>query len=120
LQSALAVVAVSGDAVYVAQGTYKPSVGIQPSPTIRTNTFTLADGVAYYGGFPAGGGTLTSRDFSLYRTILSGDIGTPNVHTDNATIGDLPSYLSKATHPAALETAASAINSAARTAACST
>ena len=81
-QSALST-ASAGDTVYVAQGTYKPSIGIQPSPTARTNMFTLADGVAYYGGFPAGGGPLSSRDFSNYRTILSGDIGAAGVNTDN-------------------------------------
>jgi len=75
LQSALSV-AVSGDNVYVAQGTYVPG-------TTRASTFALANGVSYYGGFPSGGGTMASRDFSLYRTILSGDIGTLNDNTDN-------------------------------------
>jgi hypothetical protein len=39
--------------------------------------------VRYYGGFPNGGGTFAQRDFSANRTILSGDIGTPNDTTDN-------------------------------------
>ncbi len=81
-QGALSTASV-GDTVFTAQGTYKPSIGLQPSPTGRTNTFTLANGAVYFGGFPAGGGSIASRDFSTYRTILSGDIGTPNVHTDN-------------------------------------
>ncbi len=81
-QSALST-ASAGDTVFMAQGTYKPSASISPSPTPRTATFTLTDGAVYFGGFPAGGGSIASRNFATYRTILSGDIGTPNVNTDN-------------------------------------
>ncbi len=81
-QSALNIAA-AGDSVLTAQGTYKPSTGIQPSPTPRTNTFALADGASYFGGFPTGGGSFASRNFSTQRSILSGDIGAANVNTDN-------------------------------------
>jgi len=79
LQSALNV-AVSGNIVLVAKGTYTPSVGATYS---RTYTFTLANGVLYYGGFPSGGGTFTSRDFVNNRSTLSGDIGAVGDSLDN-------------------------------------
>lgn len=76
-QSAVAT-ASSGDTVLVAAGTHKPSVG-----PARLKKYTLVNGVCYYGGFPNGGGTFASRDFTVNRTILSGDIGTPNDSIDN-------------------------------------
>jgi hypothetical protein len=81
-QSALDV-AVAGDSVFVATGTYKPSKSIAATPTNRTRTFTLSNGVVYYGGYPTGGGPAASRSFTTNRTILSGDIGTLNDSTDN-------------------------------------
>ena len=79
LQSALSI-AIASDTVFVATGTYKPSVGGNYS---RTHTFSLTNGVVYYGGYPAGGGNLASRDFTNNRTILSGDIGVLNDTLDN-------------------------------------
>jgi len=52
LQDALSA-AISGDEIWVAQGTYKPG-----DSGATTATFTLKDGVAIYGGFA---GTETSR-----------------------------------------------------------
>ncbi|MDA0990151.1 MAG: hypothetical protein O3A51_05305, partial [Verrucomicrobia bacterium] len=75
LQSALAVV-VSGDEIQVATGTYYPTSGSD-----RTISFTLTAGVNLRGGYPAGGGT---RDWEANVTILSGDIGTLGVDTDNS------------------------------------
>jgi len=79
LQSALTA-ASSGDQIWVAAGTYKPGAA-------RTNSFSMKNGVAIYGGF-AGyedpcSFDLASRDFEANETILSGDIGTPDVNTDN-------------------------------------
>ncbi len=61
--------ATSGDEIWAAAGTYKPTTG-----TDRTATFQLINGVALYGGFA---GTETARDQrnpSSNVTILSGDI----------------------------------------------
>ncbi|WP_425421180.1 right-handed parallel beta-helix repeat-containing protein [Phaeodactylibacter xiamenensis] len=89
LQDAL-IAAHSGDQIWVATGTYRPSAhpaGCSNCATNRDYTFLLPDGVAVYGGFA---GTenpatfnLTDRDFSAHETILSGDIGTLNDDSDN-------------------------------------
>ena len=58
----------SGDEVWVAEGVYTPH------PTSRFVSFELSDGVALYGGFPAGGSTFEDRDPDAYETVLSGDL----------------------------------------------
>jgi predicted outer membrane repeat protein len=78
LQSALSV-ASSGDEIWVAAGTYKPTTG-----TDRTISFDLRNGVAVYGGF-AGTETLRSqRNFEMNGTVLSGDIGVEGGNSDNS------------------------------------
>ena len=78
LQPALAA-AGSGDEIWVAAGTYKPT-----ATTDRTISFVLKNGVGVYGGF-AGTETLrTQRDPAAHVTILSGDIGTPGNVTDDS------------------------------------
>ncbi len=73
--------------IWVAQGTYKPSAYptvITGSPTLtnRDFTFELVDGVGIYGGFVGTETALTQR-VAGNKTILSGDIGTAGVNTDN-------------------------------------
>lgn len=61
----------SGDEVWVAKGTYKPTTGSD-----RTIAFILPSGVEVYGGFPAGSGepSWADRDWLENTTTLSGDI----------------------------------------------
>jgi predicted outer membrane repeat protein len=75
LQSALAE-AVSGDTIYVAEGTYKPTSGYD-----RTISFELNSGVKLWGGYSGTGDE--SRD-PAFKTILSGDIGIPGDKSDNS------------------------------------
>jgi hypothetical protein len=73
--------------IWVAKGTYKPSayptvlIG-SPSLTNRDFTFEIVDGVGIYGGFVGTETALTQR-VSGNTTILSGDIGTVGINTDN-------------------------------------
>jgi len=79
LQSALAV-ANAFDQVWIAQGTYKPSL-----PAGRSATFNVPAGVYIFGGF-SGTGTETANtqtNPTLYPTILSGDIGIAGNASDN-------------------------------------
>src|SRR5262249_54017507 len=69
----------SGDQIWVAQGTYKPTSG-----TDRSLSFALKAGVAIYGGFAGGETLLSQRDFVQHVTTLSGDIGTPGDSGDNS------------------------------------
>jgi len=78
LQQALTV-ATTGDTIWVAAGTYKPT-----TMSDRTMSFVLKDGVALYGGFSGIETELAGRDIEQYKTILSGDIGAMGISTDNA------------------------------------
>jgi hypothetical protein len=69
LQSALAI-ATTGDEIWVAAGTYKPTSGAD-----RTISFQLVNDVQVYGGFAGTETLLSERDLSANITLLSGDIG---------------------------------------------
>ncbi|MGE6220952.1 T9SS type A sorting domain-containing protein [Nubsella zeaxanthinifaciens] len=73
----------SGDQVWVAAGTYKPTIAPGSSTTDRDKTFLLKQGVSVYGGFVGTEAVLSARDLAANLTILSGDIGTVGVKTDN-------------------------------------
>ncbi len=78
LQSGLAASA-PGDEIWVAAGTYRPTATAD-----RTISFALKNGVGVYGGF-AGTETMRSQRSPVTNvTILSGDIGTVGVTTDNS------------------------------------
>lgn len=78
LQVALAS-ATSGDQIWVAGGTYKPTTG-----TDRSISFQLIDGVELYGGFAGDETELSQRNWRLNETILSGDIGEVEFDSDNS------------------------------------
>jgi hypothetical protein len=81
LQDALAL-AQSGDMIFVAAGTYWPSVEAGGSGP-RYQSFQLINGVAVYGGFAGTETALDQRDIQANETILSGDIGVPDDSSDN-------------------------------------
>ncbi|TNE48798.1 MAG: right-handed parallel beta-helix repeat-containing protein [Bacteroidetes bacterium] len=74
LQKALAS-ATSGDAIWVAAGTYYPDEGPGVTDNDRNTSFNMKPGVAIYGGFPAAGDPVFGdRDWDTHVTILSGDL----------------------------------------------
>lgn len=77
LQTALTNTACSE--VWVAAGTYKPTTG-----TTRKISFNIRPSVAVYGGFAGGESQRGQRQPASHLTTLSGDIGTPNVTSDNS------------------------------------
>ena len=77
LQDALAV-AVAGDQIWVAAGTYMPggsgsSLGVRGGGD-RTTTFQLKSGVGIYGGFAGTEVSRSERDPAANLTVLSGDL----------------------------------------------
>jgi len=77
----------SGDYIWVAEGTYKPSSAYDLTNTSRYYHFRMIEGVEIYGGF-AGTEVLPSErtDYGVggaNETILSGDIGTVGNNSDN-------------------------------------
>jgi parallel beta-helix repeat protein len=68
----------AGCQIWVAEGIYMPGA-------LRTDSFQMKNGVAVYGGFPnTGDPNLEDRDPQGYASILSGDIGAPEVNSDNS------------------------------------
>lgn len=63
--------------IWVAEGIYRPG-------NLRTDSFVVLDGVTYLGGFPAGGGSLASRDGKAHPTVLTGNVGLQSTSIDNA------------------------------------
>jgi predicted outer membrane repeat protein len=78
LQTALGK-ATNGYEIWVAEGTYKPTSG-----TDRSKSFQMVQGGGIYGGFNGTEAFRYQRDWTSNITILSGDIGTPNDHSDNS------------------------------------
>ncbi|MDF1697022.1 MAG: discoidin domain-containing protein [Saprospiraceae bacterium] len=62
--------------IRVAEGIYTPTSGAD-----RSISFNMKDNVKILGGFPTGGGV---RNYELYETILSGDIGVVGDSLDNS------------------------------------
>ncbi len=74
LQDALAV-AGNGDEIWIAEGSYKPDEGAGVTSGDRAASFVLTEGLTIRGGF-AGYGHMNpdARDFTLYETVLDGDL----------------------------------------------
>ena len=81
LRDALAI-AVSGDTIKVAQGTYYPDEGTGATNNARNSTFSIPNGVILIGGYPTGGSEQSKPD--CYKTILSGDIDGDQTLTNNS------------------------------------
>jgi hypothetical protein len=78
LQTALSA-APAGSEIWVAQGTYKPT-----NTSIKTISFNIPSGGIVYGGFVGTEVSLSQRNFTTNQTILSGEIGSPAITTDNS------------------------------------
>ena len=77
---------ITGDEVWVAQGTYYPSADFfgNPSPAdVRTKTFVMNQGVAIYGGFLGNETLRTQRNWMTNLTTLSGEIQQDNNVSNN-------------------------------------
>ncbi len=82
LQAALGLAA-SGDEIWVAQGTYKPT-DCADDADARRATFQLKSEVGIYGGFLGVESTRDQRNWTTHETILSGDIGISGDNLDNS------------------------------------
>ena len=71
----------NGDEIWVAEGVYVP--GADPSAS-----FVIPPGVALYGGFRAGGGSFSARDWGAHPTVLSGDVGGDDLNADGNHIAE--------------------------------
>ena len=86
LQHAINLAVNTGDEVWIAAGTYKPthlpSTGAT-STSSRDLSFYLYEDIKIYGGFAGTETALGQRNSTSNPVILSGDIGTQNDSTDN-------------------------------------
>ena len=71
--------ATSGDQIWVQQGVHRPGSN-------QTDTFTLKDGVAVYGGFAGTETSLNQRDWQTNVTVLSGDINQDDITDANGVV----------------------------------
>ncbi len=72
--------AAPGQTVWVAQGSYLPT-----NAALRTATINLRPGVSLMGGFPDGVCPVPAdRNWAVYTTTISGDIGAAANNTDNS------------------------------------
>jgi hypothetical protein len=78
LQAALTA-AVSGKAIWVARGTYKPTTTLD-----RNINFTVKNNVSMYGGFAGTEAVLSARVIASNPTILDGNIGMADNVNDNS------------------------------------
>ena len=82
------VAATSGYQIWVAEGIYYPDIGSGVVDNARTETFTLINGVAVYGGFAGAEIALSERDWMANVTVLSGDIDQNDTTDGNGVVTD--------------------------------
>jgi hypothetical protein len=71
--------ATSGNQIWVRQGVHRPGSN-------QTDTFTLKNGVAVYGGFAGTETSLNQRDWQTNVTVLSGDIDQDDITDANGVV----------------------------------
>jgi len=72
--------------IWVAKGTYRPSLPGAGVPADREASFALKSGVTVYGGFAGGETNTRQRDFRTNVTVLTGDLkGDDNKNPDGVT-----------------------------------
>lgn len=71
------------DRVWVAAGTYRPGVPVDPTDP-RSATFLVPAAVSLYGGFAGHEATLDERAGLFDETVLSGDLGRQGERSDDA------------------------------------
>ncbi|MCA0232701.1 MAG: T9SS type A sorting domain-containing protein [Bacteroidetes bacterium] len=80
-------VAVAGDEIWLASGTYYPTkdeTGSASPTDARTKVFYINKNVAIYGGFNGTESSLSQRNWRTNIATLSGDIGAVGIASDNA------------------------------------
>jgi len=76
----------SGTIIWISAGVYKPGAypsGATGTTSSRDYAFTLKNNVELYGGFAGNETLLSQRNVANNVTVLSGDIGTANIASDN-------------------------------------
>lgn len=96
-------VANSGEEIWVKEGVHYPG-------STRTDTFSLKEGVAIYGGFTGNETSREQRDWNINLTILSGDIDHNDITDPYGVITNIENMVGENTFhvivsPAVLETA---------------
>lgn len=84
LQDALSLTCANTTEIWVAAGTYFPDQGGGNTLGDRNTSFILKNNMAIYGGFIGNESSVTQRNTAVNPTILSGDIGTLGVNSDNS------------------------------------
>lgn len=69
--------------IWVAKGTYKPTKKAGGGTTDRDKSFAIIPNIKMYGGFAGNEASLDSRDWEANKTLLSGDMGSEGVDSDN-------------------------------------
>ena len=76
----------AGSEIWVAKGTYRPSLPAAGAAANREASFALKSGVTLYGGFLGGETNTRQRDYRKNVTVLTGDLkGDDNTNPDGVT-----------------------------------